>query len=184
MTVTRKSRASKPQVAPHLFFKRSDNDPVQVVQFWAWFQAESRKLSKKFPFMTAERRKFGDNAGEWIIFNASDRGDKHGERAFRDLATQAASRIGYHGGPQGAVQFFLDHMHGDHTVMAKLPDVNPNEIDFYTEHNDQDGTRELHIGRYKQGGEWSDMTNAALSKPMEIPRPVVMPEPLIKVVGS
>lgn len=178
--------ASSGNKSPDLIMKRSDNDPKQVIQAWARLEYEFGRLKRRFPYMTAERRKLGPKMGEWVIINKADIADKAGERAYRDLATQAAALIGYHGGPDGAVQFWFDHINGDHVIKQKMPEVNPNEVDLFTEHNDSDGTRELHIGRYKQGGEWSDTSKNAPVKPMEIPRPVVKPvsEPLIKVVSS
>lgn len=184
--------------SPDLHIKRSANDPREFNAAWARIQYECSKMKRKYPFLVAERRYVGPKANEWVIINKADLGDEMGPRLYRDIAIRSAELIGYHGGPEGAVQFWFDHMNGDHIIKEKLPEVNEKEIDFFTEYNDADMTRELHIGRYKQGGEWSDTSKDAPVKPMEIPRPVTMKpdsprklqvgpvksESLIKVVSS
>lgn len=160
----------------NLFFKRSSSEPPQVVAFWQWFGSETKRLAIKFPHMKALRHSAGPKAGEWVIYGGRD-----GEHAFRDLAIEAAQRIGYHGGPEGAVQFWLDHMNGDHRQIRKEKPINPNEVDFFTQNST--GERELHMGRYKQGGEMSTTAferKPTGNKPMEVPRPITPTSLIIK----
>jgi hypothetical protein len=138
---------------------------IENRQFWSWYEFECGKLKKRFKYMDAERVKEGANAGLWRIINRADLSDHTGETAFTDLAVKACERIGYRAsGRQDALQYWCSHIFGDHMIEMKLPDVNPNEVDLFTEYNDADMTREMHLGRYKQGGEWRDTDSAGMGK--------------------
>lgn len=168
--------------------KRGPKDRTKYIDpFWDRIMREFAKFTFRFPYMNAERPTVGEHAGLWIIFNAADRGDKAGERAFRDLAIPAAKKLGCQGGPEECVHFFISHMMGDHVEVRKEKPVDQKTIDYFTQYGD--GTREMHLGRYRQSGV-DHSTNPDNKKPvgnMDIPKvvtPTANAEPLIKVVSG
>lgn len=115
--------------------------------WWAGFIAECQKLQEQFGWINATRKRDSNgNPLEWVI-----EGSETAKLAIRKLFYSAAQKLGYKGGPHGGWQFMLDHMFGDHVQEFTPKPVNMNEVDFLTEYSD--GTREFHMGRYKQGGE-------------------------------
>jgi hypothetical protein len=177
----RKSAAIKSptQLSPDVFFKRSKNQPREVSEFWRWQQIRARKLFLRFGNVNATRKFTGPDAGVWV-FSATE----PAVRAFKDMAVECAAKIGYHGGPEGAVQFWMDHLHGDHIIREKLPEQNMKQVDFFTQHST--GEREMHIGRYKQSGvdHYTDGSKKSVKEANAKPMPVSSPllpgtEPLI-----
>lgn len=163
------------RVSPDLYFKRGKSTPAFVSEFWIWMAMRCSELAWRWPNLKAERAQEGETAGEWII-----KGNPQGAQAFRDLAILAAHKIGYHGGPHGAVQRFLSHMFGDDIEMLKDPIRDPKTIDFLTQHST--GEREFHMGRQRHaGGEnFTDAFERPKALPVEIPRPIV---PLVNANG-
>lgn len=156
----------------------------QIDPFWDKIAREFAKLSFRYPYLQAERPNIGEHAGQWIIVNQADRGEKSGERAFRDLATLAAQKLGCHGGPEECVHFWISHCFGDHVQSAPVQVTNFNKVDFFTQYGD--GSREMHLGRYKQSGvdHYTSPDSKKPIAPMAIPSPVVQTEPLIKLASK
>lgn len=172
---SRLRKAMNEKKSPDVFFKRGRTTPKFVDAFWAWFTVQCRQMARLYPKMSAERPTSGSNMGVWIL-----KGDPRGKRAFKELAVEAGRRIGSHAGPEEAMQFWLNHMHGDHFEALKPANIDWKTVDFLTQNSD--GTREMHMGRYRQSGidHRTDPSGKAPVAPMEIPK-VVTPkaEPLI-----
>ena len=87
-------------------------------EFWLRFQHESQQLARKYPTLSATRRNdLSTGNGEW---------DLHGpylaQAAFRDLAAAASERCGIRGTKNLLVNWWLDHLHGDHVKRTPIVD--------------------------------------------------------------
>lgn len=81
-------------------------------EFWKQFTIRSAQMIRKFPTLNAERRHLSSGlSGSWQIT-----GPYAGIVEFEDLVVAGARHLGFHGGRAMAVQFFLDHMYGDHVI--------------------------------------------------------------------
>lgn len=128
-----------------LIFK---DKPKTFDSWWVKWTYEMGRNARRYPGLSAKRKSsVGGVPGEWEIF-----GPEVGVIAFRQLASEAARHIGFRGGDLGAVQFWLDHMQGDH-ILKRSPKRRRTE---YTEDSVQivvraDGTKEGWRGRQKVG---------------------------------
>jgi hypothetical protein len=115
-------------------------------RFWGNFQADMDRLMRRYPLDAHRRHSAEGIPGEWII-TGPDIAVSH----FRTLAEAAAQRIGYRGGPLGAVQFWLDHIFGDHMIKKSYTHtpVNTREA-LYT---NKDGSKTAYRGRHEYAGE-------------------------------
>jgi len=113
--------------------------------FWRWFTRKSHSLSLKYPGLRAERRhNSGGSPGEWGII-----GPYAAISEFHDLAIKAAPRIGFKGTPEMALQFFLDHIYGDH-IIRRTPSQRRDD-DRFAIVTRGDGTKEAYRGRQRVG---------------------------------
>lgn len=80
-------------------------------QFWKQVAYESKELAKKYPELTAERKVYNYGNGEWDLV-----GPEFACHRFSDIAEACARRMGFTGSRLSAVQFWLDHLHGEHAA--------------------------------------------------------------------
>ncbi len=122
---------------------------LKLDKWWKRWTYECAKLIALYPTLKADREVYmmGGNAtpGEWKIT-----GPANGVKAARDLFAEAGRKIGFKGGDLGAVQFWLDHMRGDHII--KLP------LGSKRRYDDRratvilgDGTKKVYQGGQEQG---------------------------------
>lgn len=116
---------------------------------WDQISYEFMKFGKRFPYLTAERVKNADGTtGAWVVggVGAAVVGQ------FTDLADRAARMIGFKGyGRISGMQFWLDHMNGDHVQMA--PTENPIDKTRTRVVTNQDGQKEMYRYRSVYAGD-------------------------------
>lgn len=118
-------------------------------RFWAEMAFEFERLTKLYPTLNAFQKvyhgkTFEEIKGEWEIT-----GPPVGVHTFKVLARRCAAHVGYKGGEYGAVQFWLDHMNGDH-ILRKSAQLRRDDI---REARVQlgDGRVERFAGRQRKG---------------------------------
>lgn len=122
------------------------NKPHELNRWWTAWGVEMEHFHRKYGnSFGATRLHLADGTpGEWIL-----KGNEDAIRTFRDMAVQAAEKTGYRGGPHGAVQFWLDHMNGDH-VMRQTQKLRKDDDRMQIVTNN-DGTKEGYRGRQRIG---------------------------------
>lgn len=74
-------------------------------EFWRRIGVECARCAQKWPSLGADR----GPRGTWEL-----RGPYAAQAAFMDIAEAASARMGHRGTRLGALQFWLDHMNGEH----------------------------------------------------------------------
>lgn len=114
-------------------------------QFWRQIAYETKELAKKYPELDADQEIYDDGScGEWKLV-----GPYMACTRFADIAELAARKLGYKGGRHGAVQFWLDHMNGNHMQHAKAQGRQFDESEATV--TMADNSKEVFRGRQKQG---------------------------------
>ena len=126
---------------------------------WAALQAEFRALARKWPTLNAYRRriarsgtikpKTNDDRHEGLTTKTewTFDGPYMAVQAFKELASEAAGLLGCHATKEIQVQFFCDHLFGDHVLFNERPRFNDDDTEYMT--TDSSGNRQGWRGRQK-----------------------------------
>ena len=136
-------------------FVKKDSLPFN--RKWAAIQSEFRVLKYKYPQLNAFRRRLAKVSAANPKTN-DDRelatktewefdGPYNAIKAFKDLACQASELLGCHATKEIQVQFFLDHLFGDHIIFKENPRVKDDDVEYVT--TDGLGNRQGYRGRQK-----------------------------------
>ena len=122
------------------------NKSPNIDPWWTKWGVEMAHLAARWGLALNAKRRIMSNGtpGEWVIS-----GPPAAVKAFEDMAEMAGQHIGCKGTRAICIQFWLDHMQGDHIQRRPAPVRKDDErVQIYTK---GDGTKEAYRGRQRIG---------------------------------